>query len=70
MNHSLSESFKQYSLMAGGSHYPSINSQHQEQFGRLIVEQCIEICNKLADESSHNSIARECAINITRHFNI
>lgn len=36
------ERFKQLSLMAGGSHYPSINPDLQQRFGELIVQECIE----------------------------
>jgi hypothetical protein len=36
------ERFKQLSLMAGGSHYPSINPDLQQRFGELVVEECIQ----------------------------
>lgn len=38
----MNERFKQLSLMAGGSHYPSINPDMQQRFGELIVEECIQ----------------------------
>ena len=38
----MNERFKQLSLMAGGSHYPSINPDLQQRFGELIVEECIQ----------------------------
>ena len=38
----MNEVFKQLSLMAGGSHYPSINPDIQQRFGELIVEECIK----------------------------
>jgi hypothetical protein len=43
----MNERFKQLSLEAGGSHYPTINPQMQQRFGELIVEECIAICNKI-----------------------
>ena len=43
----MNEQFKQLSLEAGGSHYPTINPQMQQRFGELIVEKCIAICNKI-----------------------
>ena len=38
----MNKHFKQLSLMAGGSHYPSINPDLQQRFGELIVEECIK----------------------------
>jgi hypothetical protein len=43
----MNERFKQLSLEAGGSHYPTINPQMQQRFGELIVAECIAICNKI-----------------------
>jgi len=38
----MNERFKQLSLMAGGSHYPSINPDLQQLFGELIIKECIQ----------------------------
>jgi hypothetical protein len=38
----MNERFKHLSLMAGGSHYPTINPDMQQRFGELIVEECIQ----------------------------
>jgi hypothetical protein len=40
------ELLKKFQLEAGGSHYPSINPQMQEQFAKLIVNECINICEQ------------------------
>lgn len=39
----MNEQFKQISLMAGGSHYPSINPDLQQKFGELIIEECCKV---------------------------
>ena len=38
----MNETFKQLSLLAGGSHYPTINPNLQQQFGELIVRKIVE----------------------------
>lgn len=38
-----------FSLQAGGSHYPSINPAMQELFGNLIVEECIKLAEQEED---------------------
>ena len=37
----MNEKFAQISLAVGGSHYPSINPQLQQQFGEAIVKQIL-----------------------------
>ena len=37
-----------FSLQAGGSHYPTVNPQMQEAFAKMIIEKCAE----LADQES------------------
>ena len=39
----MNEKFKQFSLEAGGSHYPTVNPQLQQKFGEMIVQECINI---------------------------
>jgi hypothetical protein len=38
----MNEKFKQLSLMAGGSHYPTINPDMQQKFGESIVLQILD----------------------------
>lgn len=38
-----------FSLQAGGSHYPSINPKMQEAFGNMIVEECIRLAEQEED---------------------
>lgn len=42
--------FKQLSLEAGGSHYPTINPDLQQRFGELIVKECIQELAKWKQE--------------------
>ena len=46
----MNKQFKQISLMAGGSHYPSINPDLQQKFGELIVQECAEVLLKWKGE--------------------
>lgn len=34
-----------FSLQAGGSHYPTINPAMQEAFARMIIEKCAELAD-------------------------
>lgn len=38
-----------FSLQAGGSHYPSINPKMQQAFGNMIVEECIRLAEQEED---------------------
>lgn len=38
-----------FSLQAGGSHYPSINPKMQEAFGNMIIEECIRLAEQEED---------------------
>jgi hypothetical protein len=40
----MNERFKQLSLEAGGSHYPTINPQMQQRFAELIVKEMLQTC--------------------------
>ena len=43
----MNEKFAQISLAVGGSHYPSINPQLQQQFGEAVVK---HIVNRIEEE--------------------
>jgi len=59
------ELLKKFQLEAGGSHYPSINPQMQEQFAKLIVNECIDICEQGTATQTTSSGA---ASMIRQHF--
>jgi hypothetical protein len=48
----MNQAFKQISLAAGGSHYPTINSNLQQRFGELIVEQVLALIQAKLDQLS------------------
>lgn len=48
----MNQAFEQISLAAGGSHYPTINSNLQQRFGELIVEQVLALIQAKIDQSS------------------
>ena len=35
-----------FSLQAGGSHYPTINPKMQEAFAKMIIETCAELADR------------------------
>lgn len=35
-----------FSLQAGGSHYPAINPKMQEAFAKLIIDKCAELASR------------------------
>jgi hypothetical protein len=35
-----------FSLQAGGSHYPTINPKMQEEFAKMIIEKCAELASQ------------------------
>ena len=39
-----------FSLQAGGSHYPTINPKMQEAFAKMIVEKCAELAGQPTPE--------------------
>jgi hypothetical protein len=48
----MNSKLSQLSLMAGGSHYPSINPDMQEAFARLIINECIQA---VANTNTHHA---------------
>jgi hypothetical protein len=37
--------FEHLALLAGGSHYPTVNPKMQEAFARMIIDKCAEIAD-------------------------
>lgn len=64
----MNEQFKQISLMAGGSHYPSINPDLQQKFGELIVEECVKICDLYGMPDGTSPAAMIIALAIKNRF--
>lgn len=51
---------KEFSLLAGGSHYPSINPDRQQAFADIIVEECMKLAEQEA-ERFYNMDERDLA---------
>lgn len=49
-----------FSLQAGGAHYPSINPKMQEAFANMIVEECMNLAEQEA-ERFYNMDERDLA---------
>lgn len=37
---------KNFSLQAGGAHYPDVNPRMQEAFAKIIIEKCAELADR------------------------
>jgi hypothetical protein len=67
----MNERFKHLSLMAGGSHYPSINPDLQQKFAELIVRECASIADTERDTSlGCGYITKTKGMLILEHFGI
>ncbi len=61
----MNERLKQLSLMAGGSHYPSINPKLQQKFAELIVKECCDIFVKLRTRPADLAVK-----DVKKHFGV
>lgn len=46
------------SLMAGGSHYPDINPQLQQQFGDLVIDEALYVIDMLPEDATMQDAVR------------
>ena len=46
------------SLLAGGSHYPNINPQLQQQFGDLVVDETLYVIDMLPESATLDDAVR------------
>ena len=67
---------KQFQLEAGGSHYPEINPHLQEQFAKLIVQECVKVVENLSPgyqdyrDQIEDAFRRDCVQEIKQHFGV
>lgn len=59
-NSQMTPILKNFSLQAGGAHYPEINSEMQEAFAKLILAECIQLAEAEA-ERFYSMDARDLA---------
>lgn len=63
---------KNFSLQAGGSHYPTVNPKMQEAFARMIIEKCAEIADHdpIDRRAGCGYITKTAGQRIKEHFGI
>jgi hypothetical protein len=49
----MKKEFEQLALAAGGSHYPNVGGDNLESFGKLVVEDCIEVVGARTISEEH-----------------
>lgn len=61
-----------FSLQAGGSHYPTVNPKMQEAFARMIIDKCAEIADHDPIDRSVGCgyITKTAGQRIKEHFGI
>jgi hypothetical protein len=67
------ELFNRLALETGGSHYPKVGGKLLNQFGDLVVAECLQILDNRAENWRNDDIAleaRRCASAIREHFGV
>ena len=49
----MKKEFEQLALLAGGSHYPQVGGDNLSLFGRLVVEDCIDVIDARTIAEEH-----------------
>lgn len=69
--------FENVALLAGGSHYPQVGGDNLETFGRLLVEDCIEVVaartindERTEWETGYNSALRKITFDLKQKYGI
>ena len=69
--------FEHLALLAGGSHYPQVGGDNLDTFGRLLVEDCVEVigARTIAEEhtdweTGYNAALKKVAFDIKTKYNI
>ena len=55
----IKKEYLEFALEAGGSTYPEVNTRQLERFARLIIEECIRICESGTNTQTTGSGAAE-----------
>jgi len=73
----MKKEFEQLALLAGGSHYPQVGGDNLSLFGRLVVEDCIEVIGTrtIAEEhteweTGYNAALKKIAFDLKVKFNV
>jgi hypothetical protein len=69
--------FEHLALLAGGSHYPRVGGENLDLFGRLLVEDCVELvgARTIADEhteweNGYNAALKKVAFDFKMKYGI
>ena len=69
--------FEHLALLAGGSHYPQVGGENLDLFGRLLVEDCVEVigARTIADEyteweNGYNAALKKVAFDLKMKYGI
>jgi hypothetical protein len=69
--------FEQIALLAGGSHYPQVGGNNLELFGKLLVEDCVEVVGartindeRTEWENGYNAALRKVAFDLRQKYGI
>jgi hypothetical protein len=69
--------FEHLALLAGGSHYPQVGGNNLELFGRLVVEDCVEVVGTRTINDEHtdwengyNAALKKVAFDLKTKFDI
>ena len=65
--------FERLALETGGSHYPEVGGKLLDQFGNLVIAECLQVLDKRAENWRNDSTALEahrCASAVREHFGI
>jgi hypothetical protein len=69
----MNELLKNIALQVGGSHYPNVSKPYFEKTVELVIEECLTVLEKRAENwltDSDALEARRCVAAIKEHFGI
>ena len=69
--------FEHLALLAGGSHYPQVGGNNHELFGRVVVEDCVEVvgARTIAEEhtdweTGYNAALKKVVFDLKQKYGI
>jgi len=73
----MKKEFEHLALLAGGSHYPQVGGHNLSTFGKLVVEDCIEVVSArtIAEEhteweTGYNAALKKIAFDLKTKYGI
>ena len=65
--------FEHIALLAGGSHYPQVGGNNLELFGKLLVEDCVEVVGTRTItewENGYNAALKKVTFDLKQKYGI